>query len=192
VPLSVFFLPSIINQFGFDKLTSNLLSAPPFFCGVLCILANSYHSDRTNERPLHLLIPFGLQIVGWALVAVSFYYINNLAVQYCVLSFTVGVHYTFPPIFWAWLTQELKGGTTVAVSTAFVASFGTFAQIFTPSLTTFIVEKTGSYMYVAVSLSAFGVFGMIIGITLCVLLRWYPQQYAIVDDENVKMTSKQK
>jgi len=154
-----FFIPSIINQFGFDPLTSNLLSAPPFFCGVLCILLVTNLSDRLQERPLHLLIPFSIQIIGWLLVGLSFYYDIHLAGQYLALCVTVGVHYTFTPIFWAWLTQELQGGTTTAISTAVVASFGTFAQIYTPPLTTLVRGKTGSYMFVTLALSAFGFFG---------------------------------
>jgi len=177
-----FFIPSIINQFGFDPLTSNLLSAPPFFCGVLCILLITHTSDKYQERPLHLFIPFAIQMVGWLLVGLSFFYDIHLAGQYLALCLTVGVHYTFPPIFWAWLTQEMQGGTTTAISTAVVASFGTFAQIFTPSLTTYVNERTGSYMYVMLALSGFGLFGLTIGLILVLSLR-RNNQYTVVDDD---------
>src|SRR5687768_2223351 len=100
-----------------------------------------------------------------------------------MLILAVGVHFTFVPIFWAWLTQELKGGTTVAVSTAFVASFGTIGSIVTPPLTSFILERTNkNYLWVMTVLASFGIFCLFVGILLAILLRYYPQEeYLIID-----------
>jgi len=170
---------------------SNLLSAGPFGFGVVCIILNSRHSDSTKERPGHLLVPFTFQIIGWALVGVSFYITKNWAFQYCMLILAVGVHFTFVPIFWTWLTQELRGATTVAVSTAFVASFGTIGSIITPPLTSFILDKTDkNYMWVMMVLASFGVFCLIVGIVLAILLRFYPQEYYCIDDDEVSIKNK--
>jgi len=183
--LSVFFIPSIINRFGLSSLESNLLSAVPFFFGAICIVINSWHSDKTGERPLHLFIPFAIQIAGWAAVGVSFYsFPDNLPLQLSLLTLTVGVHFTFVPIFWAWLTQELKGGTTVAVSTAFVASFGTLGSIFTPYLAEFIEKETHNYMWVLIVLACIGGFCLLVGIMLVILLKCYPSnEYDILNDD---------
>jgi len=179
-----FFIPSVISRFSTNltPIMSNLLSSGPFLFGVICIIINSRHSDYTNERQAHLLVPFTVQIIGWALVGVSFYFTTNWAFQYSMLILTVGFHFTFVPIFWTWLTQELKGGTTTAISTALVASFGTLGSIFTPPLTTFILDQTKkNYLWVMVVLACFGLFCLIVGIILAFLLKRYPQDYLIVD-----------
>jgi MFS family permease len=186
-----FFLPSIINQFNDDPIMSNLLSAGPFGFGVVCIIINSLHSDHTRERPGHLLVPFTVQIIAWALVGISFYITRNWAFQYSMLTLAVGVHFTFVPIFWAWLTAELKGGTTVAVSTALVASFGTIGSIVTPPLTTWILEiYNQNYLWVMVVLASFGFFCLLVGIILAFLLKKYPQEgnYLIIDNEESELT----
>jgi len=192
-----FFIPSIIKGFSTDltPLMSNLLSAGPFCFGVICIIVNSKLSDYTGNRPAHLLIPFTVQIAGWAVVGVSYYITQSLAFQYSMLIITVGVHFTFVPIFWAWLTQELKGSTTVAVSTAFVASFGTLGSIFTPPLTTFILDNTGSYLWVMVVLACIGGFCLFFGILLAILLRFFPERamsYQKLDDDNHELYKKKK
>jgi len=183
--ITTFFTPSIINEFGLSPLMSNLLSAGPFGFGVICILLVSKHSDYTGERPGHLLIPFMVQIAGWAVVGVSFYISGNLAFQYAMLTFTVGIHYAFVPIFWAWLVEELKGGTTVAVSTATVTSFGSLGSIITPFLTTFILNETGTYLWVMVVLASIGGFCFIVGVALAILLRVFPENYEIIEDEEL-------
>jgi MFS family permease len=165
-----FFIPAFINNFGVTPLTSNLLSAVPFFVGGIFLAVNSYHSDLTQERPLHLLVPFGVHVLGWAVLAIFMYFDLHLYARYALLTFTVGLTFTWTPIFNAWLMETVPGGTFLAVATAFATAFGNLAQICAPYVTALITSHFGSYMWVAVLVAIFGVFTIIIGVALYLLL----------------------
>lgn len=51
-----FYLPTLIQSFGFEKLESNLLTSPVYFVAFFFIIANALHSDRTGERAWHLCL----------------------------------------------------------------------------------------------------------------------------------------
>jgi len=149
-----FYLPAIIGSFKSDDgipvsgIMANLLSAPPYLLSIAVLILVSWNSDRTRERPKHLFIPFSFQILAWGAVSLCFFFEAGLAALYTSVLIAVGIHYSFPPIFWAWLTQEFTKDTGVAVSTGWVATFGSLSQIWVPLMTSAIFESTNSYVYV--------------------------------------------
>jgi len=59
----LFFLPAIIQQFGFSVIISNLLTVPVYGATFFAISLNGIHSDRTSERYLHICIPLFLSMI---------------------------------------------------------------------------------------------------------------------------------
>jgi hypothetical protein len=67
-----FFLPTIITSFGYSSdIISNLLTAPVYLVALICVVANSLHSDRTAERYYHIAVPAFLAAVLFAFQAVA-------------------------------------------------------------------------------------------------------------------------
>jgi len=108
--------------------------------------------------------------------------------QFFLLIITIGAHYTFSPIFWAWLMHDINshGGTFVAAATGFVGAFGTIAQIISPFITTYILDTLGSYMWVTTINAIIGVVGIIFAIILLLVSRKFNRQ-SYIDDQYTKM-----
>jgi len=61
-------MPQIIKGFGgMSNAQAGLLTAVPYLCAGLAMVANARHSDRTGERRFHILIPACIGGVGLAL-----------------------------------------------------------------------------------------------------------------------------
>ncbi|SOV04289.1 related to TNA1 - high affinity nicotinic acid plasma membrane permease [Ustilago sp. UG-2017a] len=65
------FFPTIVGSLGYSKTVTLLLTAPIWFFAFLACLANGLHSDRTQERSLHIIIPLVFGIVGFIIAATT-------------------------------------------------------------------------------------------------------------------------
>ncbi|KAJ9478371.1 putative High-affinity nicotinic acid transporter (putative) [Pseudozyma hubeiensis] len=59
------FFPTIVGSLGYSHTVTLLLTAPIWFFAFLACLANGLHSDRVQERTLHIIGPLVLGIVGF-------------------------------------------------------------------------------------------------------------------------------
>lgn len=59
------FFPTIVGSLGYSHTVTLLLTAPIWFFSFLACLANGLHSDRVQERTLHIIGPLLLGIVGF-------------------------------------------------------------------------------------------------------------------------------
>ncbi|GFZ49508.1 hypothetical protein JCM24511_07628 [Saitozyma sp. JCM 24511] len=59
------YFPSLTKTLGFDNTKTLLMSAPPWVFACIVALANTWHSDRSNERYFHMAWPLGLGIIGF-------------------------------------------------------------------------------------------------------------------------------
>ncbi|KAJ1029784.1 hypothetical protein NDA13_003025 [Ustilago tritici] len=65
------FFPTIVGSLGYSKTVTLLLTAPIWFFAFLACLANGLHSDRTQERSLHIIIPLVFGIVGFIIASTT-------------------------------------------------------------------------------------------------------------------------
>ncbi len=64
------FMPAIIkSQSGVSSQAASFLAALPYFVGMVVMLVNGWHSDRTGERPWHAAVPLALVSAGIWLTA---------------------------------------------------------------------------------------------------------------------------
>lgn len=56
IPMSStpFFLPAVMEEFGTGPM-SNLYSTIPYLAAVVILQINAWHSDKKQERPLHII-----------------------------------------------------------------------------------------------------------------------------------------
>jgi hypothetical protein len=62
------FLPSIINSFGFTKMETYLVQAPPYAIAYASACAIAWSSGRFQESFWHINIPIGLSAIGCAVL----------------------------------------------------------------------------------------------------------------------------
>ena len=115
----VFFLPSLVQTFGYNMLLSQLLTVPLYLLATISSLAFAYHSDKKRERPLHMVVAMSISIVGFLLLA----FVPKNVAYFATL---VAVPGSFSPIVLtlAWLTNTMEGPTRGATATALVISLG--------------------------------------------------------------------
>jgi dipeptide/tripeptide permease len=65
------FLPTILSEMGFDPITSQGLSAPPYFLSFLLVIATTYLADRTQQRGLVILTMSLIGALGYILLATT-------------------------------------------------------------------------------------------------------------------------
>ncbi|KAF0447226.1 MFS general substrate transporter [Gigaspora margarita] len=63
-----FFIPSIINGFGFNEVLSQLLVVPPFILGCISEIGVAFLSDRANLRGPYVILFASIGMVGYAIV----------------------------------------------------------------------------------------------------------------------------
>jgi hypothetical protein len=61
---------SVVKGLGKSNVTTLLLTVPPYVIGVIAILANAWHADKTGERLLHVSLPPIVSVVAF-IIAVT-------------------------------------------------------------------------------------------------------------------------
>ncbi len=131
-------LPSIIKGFGkLDGLQIGLLSSVPFLVSGTCMVINGWHSDKTNERRLHITIPALLGACGLVLSA----YLPAPWMKLASLALAAaGMWSTLGP-FWS-LPTSILAGTAAAGGIAFINSVGNLGGFLGPFMVGYIKSHT--------------------------------------------------
>jgi len=122
MPLYAFslFLPSIINQLGFEATPANLLTVPVyvFACIVTCLVG--FSADRWGHRGYFNLVFLCIGGAGYIILVAS----RNAALSYfAVYMATCGIYPVIPNTV-AWLSNNVEGSYKRSVSLAMAISFG--------------------------------------------------------------------
>lgn len=59
------FFPTVVASLGKDRITTLLLTAPPYLLACIVCAAVSWHADRTGERYWHTVSPLATALVGF-------------------------------------------------------------------------------------------------------------------------------
>ncbi|KAI8064527.1 major facilitator superfamily domain-containing protein [Gongronella butleri] len=111
------FLPSIVRGMGYDdKLSANLMSAPPYLCAVVVMIAFAYSSDRLGDRAYHAIGGACICLVGYILLLTVY------KVAYVGVCIAVAGIFIINPIVNAWLTSNIAPDMKKSVATAMAVS----------------------------------------------------------------------
>ncbi|ORY63459.1 major facilitator superfamily domain-containing protein [Pseudomassariella vexata] len=120
------FFPTIVATLGYSQRETLLLSAPPFVFAAILGITNSWHSDRTRERWLHVVWPQIFCSVGFVVSASTM----NAAARYISTFLMMSVYGSFGCIL-SWVSTTLsRPSSKRAVSYAVVNAFSNFASIY--------------------------------------------------------------
>ena len=143
-----FYLPTLIKAAGVkDAMDVGLLTAIPYGCAVVAMLAIAKSADRTRERRWHFTVASALGGLGLLLATV---YGDNVALAMVALCLgTAGMLATMP-VFWTY-PSSILGGTAAAAGIAMINSFGNLAGFVSPSIIGWmkdVTHSTNAGMYV--------------------------------------------
>ncbi|KAI8370772.1 major facilitator superfamily domain-containing protein [Choanephora cucurbitarum] len=113
------FLPSIVKGMGYnDKLSANLMSAPPYVCAVVVMILAAYSSDHRKDRAYHAIAGASICMIGY-IVLITFFERTALYTGVCI---AVAGIFVINPIVNAWLTSNIAPDMKKSVATAMAVS----------------------------------------------------------------------
>lgn len=141
------FLPSIAEKMVPGTTTTDVLlkkyviPAVPFVFGLIGMLMNSAHSDKTGERRWHTVWPLLLGAVALSLSILSG---SNVLFAFTFLCLTgIGV-LAYLPVFWTWPSRFLAA-SAAAAAVGLINSFGNLGGYFGPKVVGWLSVQTGNY-----------------------------------------------
>lgn len=132
--------PQIIKSFDLSNMQVGLLNAIPPTVAVIAMYLWSWHSDRTNERTLHVVIACLAAAIGLALAGIAGTVVSVVAALVLV---NVGISSAKPPL-WIMPTMFLSG-SAAATGIAAINSIGNLGGFVGPTVIGWIKQETGSY-----------------------------------------------
>ena len=144
VSYSVFFwLPTILKRVsGFSDVRVGLLGTLPYVAGLIAMLINGWHSDKTQERRWHSAIP---QFI--AAVALLGLITLPASTQMSVTLFTLLLCVSgFLPVFWT-MPSEILAESAAAAGVGMINAVGSVAGFAGPFAFGYLNSRMGSYSY---------------------------------------------
>ncbi|EAL19325.1 hypothetical protein CNBH0190 [Cryptococcus deneoformans B-3501A] len=125
------FFPTVIATFGFNKVITLLLLAPPYLVTAVLSLLISRLSDRRPERCFHLALPLTVGMIGY-IIAVS---TLKTGPRYFSLFLMLGGLFGSYNVALAWISSTFpRPRAKRAAAYAIINSLGNIAQIWSPYL----------------------------------------------------------
>lgn len=140
-----FFLPTIVAGFSetfdtsFSILETGLIVAVPFAAGAIAMVLWSRHSDRTDERIWHVVLPMLLAGIS---VPIALYMNSPFATMAVITLTAIGIFSAFP-VFW-YLPPTFLSGPGAATGIALVNTIGAVSGFVAPYATGWLVDLTGN------------------------------------------------
>jgi ACS family tartrate transporter-like MFS transporter len=139
----VFWLPTILKrQSGFSDFRVGLIGTVPYAAGLMAMLINGWHSDKTGERRWHSAVPqFIAAIALFALITLP------ASTRTSVTLFTMlCLVWAFLPVFWA-MPSEILSESAAAAGVGMVNAVGSVAGFAGPFAFGYLNSRMGSFSY---------------------------------------------
>ncbi len=136
-----FYLPTLIKASGVkNALDVGLLTAIPYACAVISMISVARSADRAGERRWHFAFA---SLAGALGLFLSTVFGHNVPLAMVALSIgTAGMLATMP-VFWAWPSAILAGGSAAA-AIGMINSIGNLAGFVSPSIIGWMKDVTQS------------------------------------------------
>ncbi len=149
----IFFGPVLLSEaLHIDSLHVGYLIGAIGLAGVVGMLLNGAHSDRTGERVMHSVIPMIVMAGGFALTALARNGAMTIA-GLAIISFAVNA---FLPVFWC-VPSMMLGGAAAAGGIAVINSIGNLGGFAAPTIVGWSKSFTGSYVGSMLLLGGFAI-----------------------------------
>ncbi|OMP83799.1 putative transporter [Diplodia seriata] len=121
--------PSVVEGLGYGKVATLLLTVPPYVIGVIAILINAWHADRTRERYLHVALPPLLAVAAFVIAAAT----TAFGPRYFAMCLMIGANYSGYVVALAWISNTLpRPPAKRAAALAGINALSNVCQIYSP------------------------------------------------------------
>lgn len=119
------FFPTLTQTLGFSHIPTLLMSSPPWAFSCLVSLINAWHTDRTQEKFWHMVVPIFFGLVGF-IISMS---TENVAARYVALFLQASAYAGFI-VFYSWISSSFpRPPAKRAVAIALVNAFSQLGNI---------------------------------------------------------------
>ncbi|TKC87710.1 MFS transporter [Trinickia terrae] len=132
--------PLIIKQFGFSALETGLLTGVPSVLAVVAMVLWARHSDRTQERTWHVVLPCLLACAGFVFAGEAG---SAFAIVAALVLANVGISAAKAPL-WA-MPSSFLSGAGAAAGIAMINSLGNLGGFVGPFAIGWLKSVTGGY-----------------------------------------------
>ena len=137
----VFFLPLIVKELGVGTQWIGLVSALPYVCAFVAMIAWGYHSDISGERKWHL--SGAALVAAGGLATAALIGTGHPVITMAVLCIAMMGQQSLIPIFWS-IPSAMLTGVAAAGGLAMINSLGNLGGWFGPSIYGLIKDASGS------------------------------------------------
>ncbi|WP_027664655.1 MFS transporter [Rhizobium leguminosarum] len=135
-----FWMPTIVKASGVSgNLNIGLISAIPYICTFVVMLALGRSADRLRERRWHLVVPAFIAAGGFVAATMA----TSTTVSIVCLSLAAAGAISCAPLFWS-LPTAFLAGTGAAAGIAWINSVGNLAGFLGPFLVGYLKDFTGT------------------------------------------------
>ncbi|KAM0747823.1 MFS general substrate transporter [Meredithblackwellia eburnea MCA 4105] len=127
----VSFFPTVVGTLGFNRTITYVLTAPPYLLTCVVMTINGFHSDKKQERFLHIIGPLFFAIIA-NVIAVS---TLNTGARYFAMCLMPTSYYASAIVTLSWISGSLtQPSVKRATALAFINSFANTPNIWTTYL----------------------------------------------------------
>jgi MFS transporter, ACS family, tartrate transporter len=136
---SIYWMPMFVKRMSgiSDRSVTTLLILPALI-GIVGMLANGWHSDKTGERRWHAASPL---LIAGTLFALSILSRSNAMVSVLLILVGSGLYFGFQPVCWS-LPTLILGESAAAATFGLINSVGQMGGFFGPKLIGFLNMRT--------------------------------------------------
>jgi D-galactonate transporter len=135
-----FWMPTMVKASGVTgNLQIGLISAIPYICTFIAMLALGRSSDRLRERRWHLVVPALIAAGGFVAATMG----GSTTAAIICLSLAAAGAISCAPLFWS-LPTAFLAGTGAAAGIAWINSVGNLAGFLGPFMVGYLKDFTGS------------------------------------------------
>ncbi len=133
-----FFVPAIVNRKGLSVNAQTLISTAPYVLGLITMLINGAHSDRTLERRWHAFIPLLLASISLGFAA--FFASNTVlaSISMCCFGATL---FAYIPVFWTHPSIRLTA-SSAALAIGLINSIGNLGGYVGPKVVGLLADSS--------------------------------------------------
>ncbi|KAF5390522.1 hypothetical protein D9757_002591 [Collybiopsis confluens] len=127
-----YFLPTLIKDLGFTAIDAQGLTVAPYVAGWFMVVFQAWHSDRTRDRGLHIVLSCFTAFVGYLILATSVE--KSVGASYFALFLVIGGLYSLFPLVMSWAANSFAPTSKRGVGTAFIVSVSNCVSIASPQI----------------------------------------------------------
>jgi MFS family permease len=172
------FLPTLIRDMGWESITAQGLSAPPYLFAFVVVLTTAYYSDRLQSRSTFIMLHSLLATLGYGTIALSGYLeSDNTRIRYLALYPAAAGFFAAITIIITWTLNNQESDSKKGTGMAVLNIIGQMGPLVGTSI---FPDEDGPYYVKGMSICAG--FMLSVGV-LAAVLRW------VLIRENAKLRS---